>query len=56
LVGPLEVGETTQAALIRHANNIGEIDLDSEDARKEHADQIGRILQLIVASREFQFA
>ena len=56
LVGPLEVGETTQAALIRHANNIGEIDLDSDDARKEHADQIGRILQLIVASREYQFA
>ncbi len=56
LVGPFEVGETTQAALLRHANNIGEIDLDSDESREEHADQIGRILQLIVASREYQFA
>ncbi|MCH7802352.1 MAG: DUF1800 family protein, partial [Chloroflexi bacterium] len=56
LVGPMEVGETTQAALIRHASKIGEIDLDSDEARQEHADQIGTILQLIVASREYQFA
>jgi uncharacterized protein (DUF1800 family) len=56
LVGPFEIGEATRSALTRHANNIGELDLNSDEAREENADKIGRILQLIVASREYQFA
>lgn len=51
-----EAGETTQAAMPRHASKIGEIDLDSDQATRELPDQIGRIFRPIDAPREYQFA
>lgn len=56
LIGPLEVGDITKTALIKHASKLGEINLDSPERRRKYASQIGRFLQLIVASREYQFA
>ncbi len=56
LIGPLEVGEDTRSALSRYADSVGDIDLSSDQARTDNAGKITRMLQLIVASREYQFA
>ena len=56
LVGPLEVGEDTRAALSAYADSVGDVDLGSDEARTENAGKVARMLQLIVASREYQFA
>ncbi len=56
LVGPIEVGERTRSALLKYANTVGHISLDTDEARDENTDKVGRMLQLIVASREYQFA
>jgi len=55
-LGPLEVGDQTRSALQSYADYIGEINRDSEQAREDHTDDIVRLLQCIVASREYQFA
>ena len=56
LVGPLEVGDDTRAALSAYADSVGDVDLGSDEARTENAGKVARMLQLIVASREYQFA
>ena len=56
LVGPIEVGERTQAALSNYADSVGDVDLSTNEARTENAGKVARMLQLIVASREYQFA
>ncbi len=56
LVGPLEVGEDTRAALSAYADSVGDVDLGTDEARTENAGKVARMLQLIVASREYQFA
>ena len=56
LVGPLEVGEDTRTALSAYADSVGDVDLDTDEAKTENAGKVARMLQLIVASREYQFA
>ncbi len=56
LVGPLEVGDDTRTALSAYADSVGDVDLGSDEARTENAGKVARMLQLIVASREYQFA
>ena len=56
LVGPLSVAEPTRQALINAAAAGGDVALDTDDARQASAGRIARLLQLIVATREFQFA
>jgi uncharacterized protein (DUF1800 family) len=50
LIGPLDVGERTYEALIGFARKGGNLNLD--DANQ--AQRVGEMLQLIVATREFQ--
>jgi hypothetical protein len=50
LIGPLEVSERTQEALVGFAKKGGDLNLD--DAGQ--AQRVGEMLQLIVATREFQ--
>ena len=53
LVGPLVVGEETRRALVGKAGQGGE----AVTGNREHlAQQVTQMLQLIVATREFQFA
>jgi uncharacterized protein (DUF1800 family) len=54
LVGPLSVRETTRAALIDYVELGGDLrfDLEQEAAASQ---RVGELLQLIVASREYQF-
>lgn len=58
LAGPLTVGETTRESLTRFAESSGELHINAEDAPRsgESRDRVVRMLQLIVASREYQFA
>ncbi len=54
LAGPIEASEETREALLRYAEQGGDLDMTSggDGARA----RIVRMLQLIVASREYQFA
>ncbi len=56
LVGPLTVGEETRDALLRHASAGGDLDLNADAQREAGEGRVLRMLQLIVASREYQFA
>ena len=56
LAGPVEVNDDTRAGLLRYAEAVGELRFDTEDAREDSATHIGRMLQLIVSTREYQMA
>ena len=56
LIGPLEVSASTRDGLVRQAASGGDLRFGTQDEREMSAARIGRMLQLIVASREYQFA
>jgi uncharacterized protein (DUF1800 family) len=56
LVGPMEVCAETRKALLAFAERGGDLRFDTEEQRRESESRIGRMLTLIVASREYQFA
>ena len=55
LIGPLTVGKETQEALLEYAESGGELRFGSEAEREESSARVARMLQLIVASIEYQF-
>ncbi len=56
LMGSLTVGAATHQALLRYARNGGALHFGIPDERQASAVRVGRLLQLIVASKEYQFA
>lgn len=56
LIGPLEVGEKTRTSLLGKASAAGELRLDTESGKQAFDRRVAEMLQLIVATREFQFA
>ena len=56
LVGPIEVGDETRTALTNYAEEVGDVDLTSDEDRDDNAHKIARMIQLIVSTREYQFA
>ena len=56
LVGPLEVDDVTRRALLDATEAGGRLRFDTPEEREASAARIDRLLQLIVASREYQFA
>ena len=56
LIGPLTLAEKTRAPLLAKARSAGELRLANEADQLELARRVGEMLQLIVATREFQFA
>ena len=56
LVGPLEVGEKTRRPLVAQARSVGDLRTETAEQRAELAQRVGEMLQLIVATREDQFA
>ncbi len=54
LAGPVVVDEDTRDGLLRHAESEGELRFDT-DRRTETESRVARMLQLIVATREYQF-
>ena len=56
LAGPLEASQETREALLRYAEAGGDLDMTSAGDGESARSRIVRMLQLIVASREYQFA
>ena len=54
LVGPLRVSDATYDSLVRNARKGGDVHFNGES--EETSARVVRMLQLIVASREYQFA
>ena len=54
LVGPLSVSQATYDSLVRNARKGGDVHFNGEP--EETSVRVARMLQLIVASREYQFA
>ncbi len=55
LLGPVEVGANTKKELTEQANSWGEIRWDNDTDRQNAARRAAEMLQLIAATREFQF-
>ena len=56
LAGPIDVSDVTREALLEFAEREGDLDFQSEAQREQSEARIGRMLSLIVASPEYQFA
>jgi uncharacterized protein (DUF1800 family) len=56
LLGPLQVSDATRQVLNRYAHTGGELRFGSADEDEASAARIKRMLQLIVATQEYQFA
>ena len=56
LAGPLDVGEGSRRALLGYAQSEGDLRFDTEAERQKSAERVGRMLQLIVSTWEYQFA
>ena len=56
LMGPFTVSESTRQELLAHALAGGEISFRTEHENRTSAEKIKEILQLIVATREYQLA
>ena len=56
LAGPVEAGADTRAVLQEAAESGGDLRFDDETATRESGQRIARMLSLIVAAPEYQFA
>ena len=56
LTGPVSVGSETREGLVRYAESGGILGFASEEESDLSASRIVRMIQLIVASRDYQFA
>ena len=56
LAGPVQVSDATRAAMLRFAESGGDLKFDTKKAIDDSSARVGRLLQFIVASREYQFA
>jgi hypothetical protein len=56
LVGPLDVSDDAKDGLLEYASAVGELTFGTEAERKQSQFHVVRMVQLIVATREYQFA
>jgi hypothetical protein len=56
LLGPVEVGADTKRELVEQAKEWGQIRWDTAANAQAATEHTGKLLQLIVATREYQFA
>ena len=56
LIGPLNLAESTRDELVAHAKEKGELRFGSEEGARSAAGRINEMLQLVVATREYQLA
>ena len=55
LIGPVEVSEKTRSLLVEHVRDGGELPRSTEEERGVFARRVGEMLQLIVATGEYQY-
>jgi hypothetical protein len=53
LVGPVQPAERTRAALVRHVEKTGPLDLERGGRAAE--ERVGELLQMVVSTRELQW-
>ena len=56
LVGPVLVSDARRSELVAHVRREGEVRCGTADEKQEFKNRVTGLLQLVVASREFQFA
>ena len=56
LIGPVEIFDESRKSLIEHAKSGGELRRDTEAERSQFATRVGEMLQLIVATGEYQYS
>ena len=56
LIGPLEVSENTRTSLVEHVQRGGPLAMETGDQRTSFATRTVEMLQLIVATAEYQYA
>jgi len=56
LIGPHEIGQESRNSLIQHTSRGGEIRRSTEEERSSFARKVGEMLQLIVATPEYQYS
>ena len=56
LAGQVEPSEETRRSLMRLAESQGDLSFETDEGREQATRSIGRMLQLIVSSREYQMA
>jgi len=56
LVGPLPVAKKTRSSLLSKAQAAGPAPFGTPEEKDRFAGRVGELLQLIVATREFQLA
>jgi hypothetical protein len=56
LVGPVDVGSQTRDTLMEYAESGGTLDLSDDEARERSIPRIVHMIQMIVSSKEYQFA
>ena len=56
LAGDVNVSDVSRSAMLKSAETGGDLRFDTEEARNQSSARVGRMLQLIVSSREYQFA
>ncbi len=56
LLGPVDVGNQTRETLMEYAESGGSLDLSDKEAREQSVPRILHMLQMIVSSKEYQFA
>jgi hypothetical protein len=56
LMGPLQVTEETRAQLVDHAAEAGILVWGSDERDLASTQRVAEMLQLIVATREYQYA
>jgi hypothetical protein len=56
LLGPIRADPETRQALVKQASVDGELDFRGSERQVEASERVGRMLQYIVASKDFQLA
>jgi hypothetical protein len=55
-MGLFETSESTRTYLVEHAAKLGDLKFDRQDLLACSEQRVGEMLQLIVATREYQLA
>ncbi|MEE8465111.1 MAG: DUF1800 family protein, partial [Dehalococcoidia bacterium] len=56
LLGPLQVSDETRSVLVDYASRHGDLDLNGHQPGDEAEQQVGNMLRLVAATREYQLA
>ena len=56
LIGPTQASEQSRNAMIEHARSGGELRRSNDEERSRFAPRVAEMLQLIVATAEYQYS